>query len=120
MKLVWKLALVGIIAAIIGVSLLAVNQGKSDYNAKQLVAKIEEARKERVRQINYVNHTQCKALQNLYDTIRLTITQSDAAIDTIQYYREHPDERARAHQNNQDTLNKFIVPPCPKNINIGG
>lgn len=70
--------------------------------------------------INRINRAQCASLTNLYVVIRKTLADADAAIDEIDYYREHPAERERAHERNRETRERFRKPPCPENTQIGG
>lgn len=114
-------AIVG--ALLLAASYLAIKQGTSDANAKQLLAQnlktqaqVEAARVERVKQINNVNHAQCRSLQNLYAIIRTTITTSDRSLDKIAYYRAHPAEKAFVHEQNRKTLEMFRQPPCPRDV----
>lgn len=80
--------------------------------------KIEDARRERVAQLNAVNEAQCDALRNLYAVIAKTVRDNDAAIDTFEYYRSHPEEAAAAHRRNLETLEKFKTPACPPDIKL--
>lgn len=77
-----------------------------------------EIRRENVARINDVNASQCLSLTNLYSVIRKTLEDADKAIDTIDYYEEHPAERARAHERNRATLMLFHQPPCPDAISL--
>ena len=79
---------------------------------------VGESREGAARQVNRINQAQCASLQNLYMVIRKTITDSEAAIDELAYYAEHPVERAEAHARNRETLARFKTPPCPKDITI--
>jgi hypothetical protein len=77
---------------------------------------LERARIERIDQLNRINKAQCASLRNLYATIAKTISDSDLAIDQIDYYRRHPQERQAAHFRNAETLRMFKQPPCPPEI----
>lgn len=79
---------------------------------------IEITGREAAEKVNDVNHAQCASLQNLYGVIRKTITDSEMAIDTLDYYKHHPKERAAAHLRNQETLARFKTPPCPDDITV--
>lgn len=79
---------------------------------------IDAARKERLQQINAINQRQCDSLGKLYREIRITVLNSDATIDTIGYYKTHPEEAKRAHLLNRRTLARFLVPACPKDVTI--
>jgi hypothetical protein len=39
-----------------------------------------------------------------------TVTASIAQVETIAYYRDHPDEKAAALANNRETLRRFHCP----------
>jgi hypothetical protein len=81
-------------------------------------AAIEQSRETAAHQVNRINHAQCASLQNLYAVIRKTITDSERAIDTLDYYKQHPKERADAHMRNRETLQRFKTPPCPPDITV--
>jgi hypothetical protein len=79
---------------------------------------VAEHRAEFITQINTINRYQCSSLGNLYRVIHKSLRDSDKAIDEIAYYKEHPLERVRAHERNEATLKLFLVPPCPKDIDL--
>jgi hypothetical protein len=66
--------------------------------------------------LNRINAAQCASLANLYSVIRKTLTDADAAIDRISYYKTHPVEREQAHERNRETIDSFRTPPCPKDF----
>jgi hypothetical protein len=123
----WKL-FVSLVAIVIGIgSAVGIHQAGDDITAREKLeqevirdAQIEAARKERIKQINRVNHDQCAALQNLYATIRNVIKEGDSLIDTSDYYRTRPSEREAAHERNQKIIRQFRTPPCPPDISIEG
>lgn len=80
--------------------------------------RIEAARVERIQQINAVNQAQCASLRNLYAVIRKSLEDSDAQIDKLAYYREHPGEARDAHRRNQDTIRRFKTPVCPPRVTV--
>ena len=90
------------------------------WSSHQNDSRVEEARRERVAQINKVNQAQCQSLQNLYEVIRKTVIDSVAIIETTDYYRTHPREKAEALARNRSTLERFRTPPCPADIELGG
>src|SRR5688500_17210057 len=82
--------------AVIGFLILAALNVGAFARVEQNTHAVEDARVERVRQINKVNVAQCASLRNLYGVIRKTLRDGDEAIDNIQYYRDHPGELAEA------------------------
>lgn len=103
---------------VIGYAFLALGTGAGFFVSYDNQGDIEDARAERVRQINGVNAAQCASLRNLYAVIRQTIEASDRNVDTLQYYKEHPDEAELVHEQNARTLAKFREPPCPQQIEL--
>lgn len=79
---------------------------------------IEDARVERLRQLNEVNAAQCASLRNLYTVIQKSLLDGDKAIDELAYYRQFPDERRRAHLRNRKTMEMFRTPPCPRDFKL--
>jgi hypothetical protein len=102
--------------ATIGFTILALVNMVAFYGVWYNAEKVEDARVERIGQLNRINAAQCASLQNLYGVIRTSVANSDAAIDELDYYKQHPLERERAHERNRETLEAFRTPPCPRNF----
>lgn len=118
-------SVIGYLLLTAGVVAALVASHNDDAETKRAVAavaanakRVEEARVERVGQLNRVNQAQCKSLRNLYAVIRKTIEDADAVIESSDYYREHPDEAKTAHARNADTLRRFRSPPCPPDVEL--
>lgn len=104
--------------AAIGYLILTLAVVGAFYASYENDQRIEQARIERLKQLNVINTSQCRSLQNLYTVIRKSLRDADAAIDELAYYRQYPAERKRAHQRNTQTLDMFKTPPCPANFTI--
>lgn len=103
---------------VIGYLLLTAGVVAALWTSHQADVNQARARAERLRQLNAINEAQCDSLANLYGVIRKTLKDAETTITGSAYYREHPGEQRDALRRNQDTIDRFKTPPCPRVVTV--
>lgn len=103
---------------VIGYAVLALGVCAALFASWLNARHVEQARRERISQLNQINISQCESLRNVYSVIQQTLVESDNRINELDYYKHHPAERINAHHANAAIIQRFKTPPCPGKIKV--